>query len=191
MKCEKWLRKADQWRRNHNALMFIIALLLANAVWKWAIREGANGEPTLLGTWELSWAFDWAVRWTTTLSGKALGMMLDGTRTIGENGIGFANGLGIEVVWGCTAVKQSVLFGAVMAVSAGGWRRWGYMVVCWFVIFLLNVGRIVLIGLVVGTSPSWEPTVHDWVMKYGFYACLFALWLVWQERERRSMKNEQ
>lgn len=180
----QWIRKEYGW------IVFIVVLLLSNLLWKATVRDDGQGGVSLWGVVDVSAAFDWAVRSTAWLSYHLTRLFIDNVTLTQGHLIGFENRLGIDVVWGCTALKQSVLFTLVMAAATGsGKRKWSYVACCWVVIYLLNVLRITTIALVVGLRPAWEDTIHDWIMKYGFYACLFVLWVIWQESERREKQG--
>ncbi len=169
-------------------IVFIVLLLAANLVWKLCVWGSAsNPHVTFLGLFNISWCFNWAIRPTAWLATQFASLFCPGAKLVFGDIIVLPNEHALEVVWGCTAIKQTVLFVIILLFSAGEWRKkMAYILLSIVVIFFANVIRIGSLAIVLGIHSGWAPVLHNWIMKYAFYAFLLFLWIVWQELIRRG-----
>lgn len=87
-----------------------------------------------------------------------------------------------EIVWGCTSIKQIVMFFFIMITTFGRLtHRMTYFIICIPVIGIFNIFRIAAVtSLSVGDIASFSYW-HDNVFRIIYYIFIFALWLLWAE----------
>jgi exosortase/archaeosortase family protein len=94
-----------------------------------------------------------------------------------------SHGPAINVVWGCTGVKQLYILLFVILFSRGiWWKRFIYFFAGCVVLLLFNVIRITVVTLFIKHYPDSFELLHDFVFKYLFYGLIFLLWMLWEEK---------
>jgi Transmembrane exosortase (Exosortase_EpsH). len=89
----------------------------------------------------------------------------------------------INIIWGCTGVKQLYILLLVILFSRGiWWKRFIYFLLGSFVLLLFNVMRISIITLLIKSNPESFEILHDVLFKYLFYGLIFLLWILWEEK---------
>lgn len=90
---------------------------------------------------------------------------------------------GVNVIWGCTGVKQIYIFFLVILFSKGiWWKRLSFFVPGALLLLLFNIVRIGTIVWCLGVYPQSFGFLHDSLFKYLFYGLIFMLWLAWEEK---------
>lgn len=94
--------------------------------------------------------------------------------------IQFANAQGLLVVWGCSGIKQMLIFTAIILISRGdrGHKIW-FIPAGILLLHLVNISRLVILAFVARDIPSWFDFVHGVALKVGYYVLIFGLWLIW------------
>ncbi len=93
------------------------------------------------------------------------------------------NGPAINIIWGCTGVKQLYILLLVILFSRGiWWKRFVYFLMGSLVLLLFNVMRISIITLFIKSNPESFEILHDVLFKYLFYGLIFLLWILWEEK---------
>ena len=160
-------------------------MLAANWLWKLIVLgdEDGYGAVTCLGV-DLTWQFD---RMADHIAGvlhtllQALGEQV--TLTNGNRLRFVETGVGVSIVWGCTGIKQSFIWLAIMLAARGRWidKLW-YIPVGWLFAYAFNIFRILMVALLTKNHPDWFEVLHTYLFKYLFYGCFFLLWLYYDER---------
>jgi exosortase/archaeosortase family protein len=92
-------------------------------------------------------------------------------------------GPAINIIWGCTGVKQLYILLLVILFSRGiWWKRFMYFLVGSLVLLLFNVMRISIVTLLIKSYPESFEILHDILFKYLFYGLIFLLWILWEEK---------
>lgn len=100
-------------------------------------------------------------------------------------------GPAINIVWGCTGVKQIYVFFLVMLFCKGNWRRrFVYFLLGVALLLLFNIIRISCVLIMLRYYPTSFEFLHDGLFKYLFYGIMFLLWMLWEERYSIT-KNEE
>ncbi len=93
------------------------------------------------------------------------------------------HGPAINIIWGCTGVKQLYIFFFVILFSQGiWWKRLIYFFMGSLVLLFFNVLRISTVILAMKPYPGSFELLHDLVFKYLFYGIIFLLWILWEEK---------
>lgn len=89
----------------------------------------------------------------------------------------------VNIVWGCTGIKQIYIFFFVILFSRGiWWKKLFYFLSASSLLLVFNVIRISTVLLYIKDYPDSFSFLHDFVFKYLFYGLIFLLWLFWEER---------
>lgn len=89
----------------------------------------------------------------------------------------------VNIVWGCTGVKQIYIFFFVILFSRGvWWRKFFYFLFASSILLIFNIIRISTVLLCIKDYPDSFSFLHDFVFKYLFYGLIFLLWLFWEEK---------
>lgn len=89
----------------------------------------------------------------------------------------------VNIVWGCTGVKQIYVFFLIMVFAKGLWRRkLVYFFIGVLVLLTFNVIRITSVLIMLKSYPDSFEFLHDGLFKYLFYGILFLLWMLWEDR---------
>lgn len=92
-------------------------------------------------------------------------------------------GPAVNIVWGCTGVKQIYVFFLVMLFCKGNWRRrLVYFLLAVFILLLFNIIRISCVLVMLRYYSTSFEFLHDGLFKYLFYGIMFLLWMLWEER---------
>lgn len=191
-------------------IWFVIVLFGANALWKAMISGDEQGwsNVTCCGK-DVTSLFDAAaehIAYIVYRLALLLGFEVEWTNFthlrfpagIAPNGL-TQQYFSLDVVWGCTAIKQAFIFFMVMLIPSGRYTsltsdtastmatvnrlfarrllRWGGWILLGFSsIYAFNIFRILMVGLLCSQHPTWFNILHAYIFKYLFYAMIFALW---------------
>ncbi len=168
-------------QRQHGVVVFFIVLILSNILWKILFRGDANHiyNVSFLGLHDISSAFAVATTYLTKVVVDFLqlfGLQIFANDTY----IAFANGTGVQVIWGCTAIKQMFIFACIILCSRGAWKHKAWFIPTgWILIHWINVIRIASLALISQNHIEYVNFYHIYVFKYAFYGIIFLIWVVW------------
>lgn len=166
-----------------DVIRFMAVLLLGNALWKLTFHgDEAGNYITFLG-FDLTHFFSIASSLVAKASYVLVHAIEGSAQLLYGHIIRFSNDVTISVVWGCSAVKQGLLFTLIMLMARGPWlRKLWFIPLGWLMVYLFNIMRIAIIALLIHHHPTWFEFLHTYLFKYLFYGMIFALWVVWTER---------
>jgi exosortase/archaeosortase family protein len=166
-----------------DVIRFMAVLLVGNALWKLTFHgDEAGNYITFLG-FDLTHFFSIASSHVAKASYVLVHAIEDSAQLLYGHIIRFSNDVTISVVWGCSAVKQGLLFTLIMLMARGPWlRKLWFIPLGWLMVYLFNIMRIAIIALLIHHHPTWFEFLHTYLFKYLFYGMIFALWVVWTER---------
>lgn len=166
-----------------DVIRFMVVLLVGNALWKLTFQgDEAGNYITFLGC-DLTHFFSVASSHVAKVSYTLVCAIEDNVQLLYGHIIQFSNNVTISVVWGCSAVKQGLLFTLIMLMARGPWlhKLW-FIPLGWLMVYLFNIMRIAVIALLIHHHPTWFEFLHTYLFKYLFYGMIFALWVFWIER---------
>ena len=166
-----------------DVIRFMAILLVGNALWKLTFHgDEAGNYITFLG-FDLTHFFSIASSHVAKASYVLVHAIEGSAQLLYGHIIRFSNDVTISVVWGCSAVKQGLLFTLIMLMARGPWlRKLWFIPLGWLMVYLFNIMRIAIIALLIHHHPTWFEFLHTYLFKYLFYGMIFALWVVWTER---------
>jgi exosortase/archaeosortase family protein len=94
----------------------------------------------------------------------------------------------INIVWGCTGIKQMSIFACIMICYFGPWKKklW-YIPMGWLILTVYNVIRIATTSLLTRGIADAEAfdmkfdSLHNGILRYIYYTIIFLLWVCWEE----------
>jgi len=132
----------------------------------------------------------------------------------------FEGSLRFRIVWGCTGVKQILMFAFIMVFYFGPWKKklW-FIPLSLILLYILNIARIIgIVFITRGGFPEWFIQFNEWRNGYiydysnesywKFYVDwfqlfhrdifgwlyylggVFLLWLLWQEKFNLPFQNK-
>ncbi|MFV0391910.1 MAG: exosortase/archaeosortase family protein [Paludibacteraceae bacterium] len=165
-------------------IYFVIILLAAHFFWKFfIIGDESDDHVTFFGI-DISFPFVFMAQHIADVTYDVL-VWLGYDVTLTSNNV-IQHNLSknaIHIVWGCTGIKQAYIFFCIVAFYKGPWKHklW-YIPTGLFCIYLFNIFRIILITIIINKNPEQFDLWHEHIMKYAFYALIFLLWVVWNEK---------
>lgn len=143
-----------------------------------------------LGFWpfegQVLWLFEWVAggllrQSVWVLQALGLDLMLIDQTIYANNMQSF-----VSVVPECTTLKQWMHWVVIMAFFPGPWKHklW-YIPMGVAVIHLANIFRITGLILIQFPFPAMFHFFHDYFFKTLFYAAIFVMWMIWNERFRK------
>jgi len=93
---------------------------------------------------------------------------------------------------GCSGLKQYIQVALLFIIYPGPWKHklW-YIPLGVFVIYWVNILRVVVVSMVMSWEPSYFDFVHDSIVRPFFYVVIFVLWVIWVEKfERKNKKRK-
>jgi len=95
------------------------------------------------------------------------------------------------LIEGCNAISVMILFVAFLVAFRGKFKTY-----LWFVpsgiliLYLANIWRIYLIGLIILYFPKWSNIAHDYIFPGVIYGATFMLWVIWVKYFSKSGNHE-
>lgn len=84
------------------------------------------------------------------------------------------------LIEGCNAVSVMILFVAFLIAFKGKLKHYLWFVPAGVVgLYLANLARIYLIGLIILYFPDWSNLAHDYIFPGVIYGTTFLLWVIW------------
>ena len=86
----------------------------------------------------------------------------------------------IAMIEGCNAISVMILFIAFLVAFTGKFKQYFWFIPLGIiVIYLANISRIYLIGMIVLYFPGYVDPAHDYLFPGIIYGTVFMLWVVW------------
>lgn len=91
----------------------------------------------------------------------------------------------------CSGLKQYIEFALLMLLYPGPWKHKTWFIpVGLFIIYLVNILRIVGLGYVITYDVSYFEMMHTYVFRPIFYIVIFFMWVFWIEKIKNLNKNK-
>lgn len=174
----------NKLRPYEGIIRFVVAMLAANYFWKYTVigDEDGHGAVSWFGL-DLTWYFDQLADHIAGVVYAMISWADDAITLTDGNRLRFTDtGVGVSIVWGCTAIKQSFIWLIIMLAARGRWvDKLAYIPVGWLFAYAFNMLRIYLVAVLTKHHPEWFELLHTYLFKYLFYGCFFVLWLLYDE----------
>lgn len=176
------LSSLNQFKPLRGIIVFFITMMLANWFWKIFVHDGDYDPDVTFLQLDITHPFLLLQHEVVRVVGLLFELFQISFALHKGNIFEFANGQNMEVVWGCTGLKQAFIFTCIILVSRGPWKHkcW-YVPAGWLLIHIVNVSRICFVGIVISHNPGSFGIMHDYFLKYFFYLIIFVVWIMWEE----------
>jgi exosortase/archaeosortase family protein len=162
---------------------FVVILLLSHFIWKFSIiGDDSDTLVTLFGI-DISAPFNLMAAHVAKATTAVLHFFGIEVQLQSGNIIRHINDQAVRIVWSCTGIKQAYIFVCILLFYSGPIRHklW-YIPSGLILVYLFNIFRISVITALVGVRPEWFEFLHEQLFKYLFYALIFGIWVLWEEK---------
>ena len=186
----KWPAKLVPFK---GVILFAVILMTSNVIWKYNMvgDEATNADSTVtLWGMNVSAPFVFMAHHVSRFSKEILNFFGSSAILRPNNVVGYENGNCVQIIWGCTGLKQAYICFCILAFSNGPWRKklW-YIPLGLFVVYAFNIFRITFIVACVHNHADWFHFLHLYAFKYAFYLIIFLLWVLWEEKISGNVKS--
>jgi len=99
-----------------------------------------------------------------------------------SNTLRHENSVSVQIIWGCTGLKQAYIFFCIIAFSRGPWtKKLWFIPLGLIVVYIFNIFRITFIIAFIENHHNSFDLLHFYIFKYLFYLLIFAMWVYWEE----------
>ncbi|MDR1543525.1 MAG: archaeosortase/exosortase family protein [Prevotellaceae bacterium] len=163
-------------------ILFLAAMFGANILWKLTIIGEEDADLVLLfNRFDISAFFLAASRHVAQVV-YFFAHIFENSLALYDKTILYPDNHGVFIIWGCTGIKQSFIFLAVMLVARGDWQKKLWFIPLGLVLcYVINIVRIMAIVLIVEKHPELFKLFHTCIFKYIYYGLIFLIWLWWEE----------
>ncbi|MDR1718544.1 MAG: exosortase/archaeosortase family protein [Dysgonamonadaceae bacterium] len=174
--------------------LFFVLLLGAHFLWKLFVDGDLHSQQiAIFGMDVTPWFYRLSqqtagmIHWFVCLFPNKQQFMIDDTHLY------FAeSGTILNIIWGCTGIKQLYVFLVIMLLYPGPWKKkCVFIPVGCIVLQAYNIFRIACIAWLTETHPERFDSLHDGVFRYLYYGLILLMWIIWEERFRRKPQAEQ
>ncbi len=187
------MKKFQEFRKSpyYDYLIFAVTLLVANGLWKWSVQgdDDLGATVTCLGI-DCTMFFEGQMRFIAHRVFQYVSFFVSGVSYDGWYSIGLPSGRTMQVVWGCTPIKQIFIWLCLLASARPqSWYKIGYALLGGSLFYGLNIIRITLLTLITNAHFEWFEVFHFYVFKYLFYGVIFLMWLLWVRLIGKYLQN--
>lgn len=182
------LELSEKYVPYKGVISFLIIMLVAHFFWKLTMKGDESDMIVTFFGLDLSKPFNAAARHVAQVCAYLLQFFGSSVDLVNHNSLIYPNGVGVRVVWACTGLKQAYIFFCIMLFSTGPWQK-----KLWFIplgllmVYVFNILRIAGITALIENHPSWFEFLHERLFKYLFYAAIFGMWVLWEEKIRKPL----
>ena len=175
----------------YDYLVFAVTLLVSNGVWKLCLQgEDLLGAMVTCCGRDCTAFFEGQMRFIARRVFQYVSVFVSGLSYDGWYSIGLPSGRTMQIVWGCTPVKQVFIWLCLLAAARPhSWYKTGYALLGGSFLYGLNIIRITLLTLIDNAHHEWFELFHLYVFKYLFYGVIFLMWLLWVRLIGKYLQN--
>lgn len=196
---------------------FLCLFLIFDFIWKICVHQGEDERILLVLGKDLTSYTTGISQWTADLIYWFVHTLF-GYQDFHQHGtiLYFENSLYVDIIWGCTGLKQLLMFSFIMFFYYGPAKKklW-YIPLALLILLLINILRLAVIFIIIkGPFPEWFISANEWynnrtwinskecyetfykdwfnvfhkdVLTWIYYdGVIFVLWLVWEEKIRKA-----
>ncbi len=166
---------------------FVLILIVSHFFWKFTVLGSETDQFVTFFGMDISAPFVAMARHVAIVTSELLNFLNFPIELTANNVIRHDNNVAVMVVWSCTGLKQAYIFTCIILFYRGSFKKkiW-YIPLGLVIIYAFNIFRITAITGLIKANPNWFYLLHEHAFKYMFYAVIFGLWVVWEERISRK-----
>ncbi|MFZ4581612.1 MAG: exosortase/archaeosortase family protein [Paludibacter sp.] len=167
-------------------IYFMVVLVCAHFFWKFTVRGDETDTIVTFFGLNLSAPFNFMATHVATTTAKLLQLFGSEVQLLDSNVLRHTNGVAVRIVWSCTGLKQAYIFVCLIGFYSGNVKQ-----KVWFIplglllVYVINIMRISAITALVESFPAQFELLHEYFFKYLFYAILFGMWVLWEEKIKK------
>lgn len=170
-------------------LYFLTALFATHFFWKLVVDGDLNGQQIAIFGTDLTSLFYRLSQWTAYQI-YWFSCLFPGTGELYlfDTKLYFWNArITLNIIWGCTGVKQAYVFATTMLFYSGPWKKklW-YIPTGIIILWAYNIARVSSILFLTRHHPERFDSLHEGVFRYVYYGLIFLLWVYWEEKIRKT-----
>lgn len=202
-------------------IWFLCLFLIFEFIWKLCVHQGEDERILLVLGNDLTSYTEGFNKWTANIVYWLIHDMLgyQNFNIIHNTTLYFDGSIYIDIIWGCTGLKQFFMFTFIMLFYFGPLKKklW-FIPMSLFVLLFINIVRLTIIILIVKVPfPEWFIPVNEWynnctwentkecymqfyedwfnvfhrdIFVWIYYdGVIFVLWLLWEEKIRKPYIN--
>ncbi len=202
-------------------IWFLCLFLIFEFIWKLCVHQGEDERILLVLGKDLTSYTEGFNKWTANIVYWLIHDMLGyhNFNIIHNTTLYFDGSIYIDIIWGCTGLKQFFMFTFIMLFYFGPLKKklW-FIPMSLFVLLFINIVRLTIIILIVKVPfPEWFIPVNEWynnctwentkecymqfyedwfnvfhrdIFVWIYYdGVIFVLWLLWEEKIRKPYIN--
>lgn len=161
---------------------FVVILMVSNFIWKYNVL--GDETDTLVTLWgiDISAPFIYMTRHVAEICTWLLHVTGHNVTLDTLNILRHDNNVSVQIIWGCTGLKQAYIFICIIAFSRGPWaKKMWYIPLGLIVVYIFNIFRITFIIAFIENYHNAFDLLHFYIFKYLFYLIIFAMWVYWEE----------
>ncbi|MBK5723124.1 archaeosortase/exosortase family protein [Dysgonomonas sp. Marseille-P4677] len=207
----------DRLKPFKDIIWFLCLFLIFEFIWKLCVHQGENERILIVLGKDLTAYTEGINEWTASSVYWVIHDVLgyDNFYIINDVTLYFENSIYIDIIWGCTGLKQFFMFTFIMLFYFGPAKKklW-FIPLSLFILLLINILRLAIIILIVKDPfPEWFIPINEWYNNctwentkecyFKFYedwfnvfhrdifvwiyydGVIFVLWLIWEEKIRK------
>lgn len=161
---------------------FVVILMVSNLIWKYNVLGDETDTLVTLFGMDISAPFVYMARHVAELCTWLLHITGHNITLDTWNILRHDNNVSVQIIWGCTGLKQAYIFICIIAFSRGPWaKKMWYIPLGLIVVYLFNIFRITFIIAFIENHHNAFDLLHFYIFKYLFYTIIFIMWVYWEE----------
>lgn len=167
-------------------IYFVVILAMSHFFWKFTVLGDESDTVVTFFGLDISAPFNLMATHVANMTAHLLRMGGYDISLI-NNTVLFSNNVGVHIVWACSGLKQAYIFICIIGFYRGPFKK-----KLWFislglvVVYLFNIFRITAITAMIQNHPDWFYILHEHLFKYLFYAIIFGMWVLWEEKYSKN-----
>ena len=204
-----------------NIIWFLCLFLVFEFIWKICVHQGEDERILLVLGKDLTAYTEGINKWTAETVYWVVHDLLGYNDFYLINGVTlyFKDSIPIDIIWGCTGLKQLFMFAFILIFYFGPAKKklW-YIPLSLLILVFINILRLTIIFLIIKNPfPEWFIAVNEWyndrewvntrecyitfykdwfnifhrdIFTWIYYdGVIFVLWLIWEEKIRKPYKR--
>ncbi len=163
-------------------IYFVVILTVSHFFWKFTVLGDETDQIVTFFGLNISAPFNFMATHVANVTAHIL-KWLGYQFTLTNNTIIYSSNVGVHIVWACSGLKQAYIFTCIIGFYRGSLRNkvW-FIPIGLLVVYIVNVIRITAIAALIKDHPDWFYHLHEHLFKYLFYAIIFGMWVIWEEK---------
>jgi len=163
-------------------IYFVVILILSHFFWKFTVLGDESDTIVTFFGLNISAPFNFMATHVANMTAYLLRMAGYHISLI-NNVVSHENGVAVHIVWACSGLKQAYIYICIIGFYSGPFKKKLWFIPLGLVIvYLFNIFRITVITAMIRNHPEWFYVLHEHFFKYLFYAIIFGMWVLWEEK---------